>query len=55
VLEDINVADYGKQIFVSTLGDLFNVKGASAGNRSVQLIGTASEASLQGLLGQIQR
>lgn len=47
VLEDISMAEDGQQVFVSTVGDLFRVKSASAGNRSVQFIGSVSEASLQ--------
>ncbi|CAM1504929.1 Fc.00g025200.m01.CDS01 [Cosmosporella sp. VM-42] len=47
VLEDINVSHDGQQLFVSTLRDLFRVKGASAGDRAIQFVGTVSESSLQ--------
>lgn len=47
VLEDINTGHDGQQLFVSTLGDLFNVKGASTGDRGIQFVGSVSEASLQ--------
>lgn len=47
VLEDINVSDDGQQLFVSTLRDLFRVKGASAGDRAIQFVGTVSDSSLQ--------
>lgn len=47
VLEDMSTGHDGQQVFVSTLGDLFNVKGATTGDRGIQFVGTVSEASLQ--------
>ncbi len=41
------MADDGKQVFVSTPGDIFRVKVASAGNRSIQFIGSVSDNTLQ--------
>jgi hypothetical protein len=50
VVEDIRVGNDGKQICVSTLGDLFNIKGARAGNRGFQFFGSVSERSLNEIL-----
>jgi hypothetical protein len=50
VVEDISVGDDGKQICVSTLGDLFNIKGARAGNGAFQFFGSVSERSLNEML-----
>ncbi|KAM0490104.1 hypothetical protein ACHAP8_011930 [Fusarium lateritium] len=50
VVEDISMGDDGKQICVSTLGDLFNIKGAKAGDGSLQFFGSVSEASLNEVL-----
>lgn len=47
VLENISMGHDGQQLFISTLGDLFNVKGASAGDGAIQFIGSVSDASLQ--------
>jgi hypothetical protein len=55
VLEDITMAEDGQQVFVSTKGDLFNVKNASAGSRSIQFIGSTSDASLQHCFQILQR
>ncbi|KAF4953252.1 hypothetical protein FGADI_6118 [Fusarium gaditjirri] len=50
VVEDISVGNDGKQICVSTLGDLFNIKGARAGHGSIQFFGSVSEGSLNEVL-----
>ncbi|KAL5588255.1 hypothetical protein FOBRF1_014783 [Fusarium oxysporum] len=50
VVEDISVGNDGKQICVSTLGDLFNIKGARAGHGSIQFFGSVSEGSLNDVL-----
>ncbi|KAF4451670.1 hypothetical protein F53441_5349 [Fusarium austroafricanum] len=50
VVEDISVGNNGKQICVSTLGDLFNIKGARAGDGSFQFFGSVSEGSLNEML-----
>ncbi|CVK96117.1 uncharacterized protein FPRN_12155 [Fusarium proliferatum] len=50
VVEDISVGNDGKQICVSTLGDLFNIKGARAGHGSIQFFGSVSESSLSDVL-----
>ncbi|KAM0540540.1 hypothetical protein ACHAPJ_013588, partial [Fusarium lateritium] len=50
VVQDISVGNDGKQMCVSTLGDLFNIKGASAGDGSFQFIGSVSESSLNEML-----
>lgn len=49
-VEDITVGNDAKQMCVSTLGDLFNVKGATAGHGSFQFFGSTSEAGLKQLL-----
>ncbi|KAF7534094.1 hypothetical protein G7054_g6513 [Neopestalotiopsis clavispora] len=46
-LEDVTMGDDGQQIFVSTLGDLFNLKGVSAGDGAIQFIGSVSDTTLQ--------
>jgi hypothetical protein len=46
-LEDVNVGENGQQVFVSTLGDLFNLKGVYAGDRSIQFVGSVSDTTLQ--------
>lgn len=50
VVEDIQVGDDGKQICASTLGDLFKIKGAKAGNGGFQFFGSVSERSLNDIL-----
>lgn len=50
VVEDIHVGNDGKQICVSTLGDLFNIKGAKAGDGGFQFFGSVSEKSLNEIL-----
>ncbi|KAK1574575.1 uncharacterized protein LY79DRAFT_614449 [Colletotrichum navitas] len=47
VLEDMTTGHDGQQLFVSTLGDLFNVKGATTGDRGIQFVGSVGEESLQ--------
>lgn len=46
VVEDIEVGDGSQQLCVSTLGDLFKIKGARAGHGSLQFIGSTTEATL---------
>ncbi|KAL0930155.1 uncharacterized protein CTRU02_214975 [Colletotrichum truncatum] len=46
VLEDMVTGHDGQQVFVSTLGDLFDVKGASTGDRGIQFVGSVSEPVL---------
>ncbi|KIL84948.1 hypothetical protein FAVG1_11818 [Fusarium avenaceum] len=50
IVEDISVGNNGKQICVSTLGDLFNIKSARAGHGAIQFFGSVSERSLSELL-----
>lgn len=50
VLEDISVGENGSQVCISTLGDLFNVKTAKAGDGSFQFFGSTSEAGLSEIL-----
>ncbi|KAF4952292.1 hypothetical protein FSARC_12680 [Fusarium sarcochroum] len=50
VVEDISIGNNGKQLCVSTLGDLFNIKGARAGHGSFQFFGSVSECSLSEVL-----
>lgn len=47
VLENISVGHDGKQLLVSTSGELFEVRGVSAENRATLIIGSMSDASLQ--------
>lgn len=47
VLEDMSTGHDGQQLFVSTLEDLFNVKGASTGDRGIQFVGSVSEKALR--------
>lgn len=46
VVEDITVGDNSQQVCISTLGDLFKIKGANAGDGSIQFIGSTSETAL---------
>ncbi|KAI9167805.1 hypothetical protein HJFPF1_03942 [Paramyrothecium foliicola] len=55
VLEDIRVGAYSRQMCVSTLGDLFNVKGATAGDGSVQIFGSTTESGLSELLKSLNQ
>ncbi|KAK8002280.1 Di-copper centre-containing protein [Apiospora arundinis] len=50
MVEDITMGHDGQQLFVSTLGDLFNVKRAIAGGRAIQFVGSISDESLKYLL-----
>ncbi|KAK8096329.1 uncharacterized protein PG998_014197 [Apiospora kogelbergensis] len=50
MVEDITMGHDGQQLFVSTLGDLFNVKRATAGDRAIQFVGSISDESLKYLL-----
>ncbi|QLI66412.1 uncharacterized protein G6M90_00g030480 [Metarhizium brunneum] len=47
VIKDISMGHDGKQIFVATLGEVFDVSGVSAENRATQLIGSMSDTALQ--------
>lgn len=47
ILENVRVGDNGHQIFISTQGDHFHVRDATAGEGAVQVIGSISDASLQ--------
>ncbi|KAI3531838.1 hypothetical protein CSPX01_13909 [Colletotrichum filicis] len=47
ILEDMSTGHDRQQLFISTLGDLFNVKGASTGDRGIQFIGSVSEEALR--------
>jgi len=49
VMEDVSIAEDGQQVIVSTIGDLISAKRVTAGNRSIQLLGQMSDASLQQL------
>jgi hypothetical protein len=47
-IQNVKTGDYGKQLFVSEdKNHLFNVKGASVGDMSLQIIGTLSPTSIQ--------
>ena len=43
----VKTGDYGQQVFVSSLGDLFNLKGVAAGDDAIQFIGSVTEATVQ--------
>ncbi len=47
VLEDIHVGDDGQQMLISTLGELFNARRVTVGDRATQVVGIVSDASLQ--------
>lgn len=49
-VEDIQMGDDGRQLFVSSLGDLFNIKNAYAGNRALQFVGSIPDDTLRDLL-----
>lgn len=50
ILEDIAVGDHSQQICMSSIGDLFKVKGAKAGNSSFQFFGSMADQPLQDLV-----
>jgi hypothetical protein len=50
VLEDIVAGDNSQQVCVSTVGDLFKVKGARAGHGSFQFFGTIDAGPLQDIM-----
>ncbi|KAF5663480.1 hypothetical protein FHETE_7488 [Fusarium heterosporum] len=50
IVEDIAIGNDGKQICVSTLGDLFKITKATAGHGSLQFFGSVSEGSLNEIL-----
>ncbi|KAK1981002.1 hypothetical protein LZ30DRAFT_593631 [Colletotrichum cereale] len=47
VLENMTTGHDGQQLFVSTLGDLFRVKGATTGDGGIQFVGSVGEGTLQ--------
>lgn len=50
VLENISVGDNSQQVCVSSIGDLFKIKGATAGSGSFQFFGTMPAESLQEIM-----
>ncbi|KAH7308612.1 hypothetical protein B0I35DRAFT_98946 [Stachybotrys elegans] len=50
VLENISVKDGSQQICVSSVGDLFNINGATAGSGSLQLFGSMPTESLHNII-----
>jgi len=49
--EQVKAEDDGSQFFVSSLGDLLNVKNVVAGNRAAQVFGSMSDQSIQKISG----
>ncbi|KJZ69792.1 hypothetical protein HIM_10810 [Hirsutella minnesotensis 3608] len=49
--EDFKAGDDGKQLFISTVGDLFDVKRIHCGDRAMQFVGSISNESLSHFLG----
>jgi hypothetical protein len=50
VVDDITSGDDGRQLLVSTVGDLFRVGTMSSGSRSFQFVGSTSDATLLKIL-----
>lgn len=50
VLENISVGDNSQQVCVSSIGDLFKIKGATAGSGSFQFFGTMPAEPLQEII-----
>ncbi|CAH0025728.1 unnamed protein product, partial [Clonostachys rhizophaga] len=50
VLENISVGDNSQQVCVSSIGDLFKIKGATAGSGSFQFFGTMPAEPLQEIM-----
>lgn len=46
ILEDISVGHNSQQLAISTVGDLFKVRGASTGDGSIQIFGTFSAGTI---------
>lgn len=51
VAENFSAGDDGRQLFVSSVGDLFSVKGVHGGNRAIQVVGSMPAESLGHLFG----
>lgn len=51
IAENFSAGDDGRQLFVSSVGDLFSVKGVHAGNRALQVVGTFPTESLHHVFG----
>ena len=49
VFEDVEMAEYGIQVIVATMGDLISARRITAGSRSAQWLGQMSDTSLQQL------
>jgi hypothetical protein len=47
IFEDVSMAADGRQVIVSTLGDLISAKRITAGDRSMQLMGQMSDHALE--------
>lgn len=47
IIEDVSMADDGRQVIVSTVGDLISARRVKAGARSMQVMGQMSDESLQ--------
>jgi hypothetical protein len=47
VVENMEMGHDGQQLFVSSLGHLFDVRGVSAGDRAIQFVGSVSDLTLQ--------
>lgn len=50
VVEDMHIQHDGKQLFVSDVGDLFNIRNVSAGDRAIQIVGSIPTEALQLLI-----
>ncbi|WPH00600.1 Hypothetical protein R9X50_00343000 [Acrodontium crateriforme] len=47
IIENVQVAEDGQQVIVSTIGDLITARGVTAGARSVQVIGQMDDDTVQ--------
>lgn len=53
IAENFSAGDDGRQLFVSSVGDLFSVKGVHAGNRALQVVGTFPTESMHHVFGSL--
>lgn len=51
IAENFSAGDDGRQLFVSSVGDLFDVKGVHGGDRAVQVVGSFPPESLHHVFG----
>lgn len=50
ILENASVGKDGRQIIISTAGDVLEVRQATAGDRAVQFVGSVSDTKLHKML-----